>query len=149
MKRSKCLAILLFTIAIFGFLSLAQSQEWHTANQATITWDAVTELQGGIAIPEDDIIEYRVYLVNALTDPDKENPAEIGTTAEIIYVITLNVEGKYFVGLQTIRKSADGICIGESIIGWADDPVIAANGAIFGLQYFLPPDVPHGVRIYD
>lgn len=130
----------------------ALAQEWHTLNQATLTWAAVTNLSNGDPIPESDIIEYRVWLSNAITDPDKVNPVEIGVTAEDVYVITLNTEGRFFVGLQTIRKRQQGaevVVLGESVIGWTDDPDIAINGEIFGLQYFLPPDCPRGVGLLD
>ena len=133
----------------FGFLlytALGLGQEWHTANQFTVTWDAVTEMQGGYAIPETDIIEYRLYLSNAITDLDKTNPAEIDVTGDTSYVITLVNEGQYFVGLQTIRKLANGDVIGESIIGWTDDPAIVLDGVTFGIRHFLPPMVPVGVR---
>jgi hypothetical protein len=42
---------------------------------------------------------------------------------------------------------ADRIAIAESVIGWSDDPAIAANGTIFGVQYFLPPLPPTNVRV--
>ena len=136
----------IFLVLTLTFSTVAFSQEWHTANQITITWDAVTEMQGGFAIPETDIIEYRVYLSNAVTDPDKTNPAEIDVTGELFYTIILTDEGRYFVGLQTIRKLADGEVIGESYIGWTDDPAIVLDGVTFGIRYFLPPMVPVGLR---
>ncbi len=106
-------------------------------------------MQGGAAIPETDIIEYRVYLANALTDPDKTNPTEIGITVETTYVITLNTEGKFFVGLQTLRMISDRTFITESVIGWSDDPEIVKDGAIFGLRYFVPPLPPTNVRVAE
>ncbi len=136
----------IFLVLFLTFSVTAFSQEWHTANQITITWDAVTEMQGGIAIPETDIIEYRVYLANAITDSDKTNPAEIDITGDTSYTITLTGEGQYFVGLQTIRKLADGEVIGESVIGWTDDPAIVLGGATFGIRHFLPPIVATGLR---
>ena len=138
--------IFLVLFLTFSMTALSLGQEWHTANQITITWDAVTEMQGGVVIPETDLIEYRVYLVNAVTDPDKTNPAEVDITGDTSYVITLVNEGQYFVGLQTIRKLADGEVIGESIIGWSDDPAIASDGHTFGIRHFLPPLVPTGLR---
>ena len=88
-----------------------------------------------------------MWLVDADTDPDKANPVRVGTTSETLYVVTLNVEGRFFVGLQTLRKASDGTLLGESGIGWTDDPVIAADGKIFGLQYFLPPANTRGVGL--
>jgi hypothetical protein len=141
-----CVFIVFFLVSI---CTSAHSQEWHVANQATITWDAVAVLSDGSAIPTDNLVEYRVWLVNADTDPDKANPVRVGTTSETLYVVTLNVEGRFFVGLQTLRKSSDGTLLGESGIGWTDDPEIAADGIIFGLQYFLQPANTRGVGLLN
>ncbi len=135
----------IFLILFLTFSVPAFAIEWVTTNQATISWDAVTEMQEGIAIPETDIIEYRVYLSNIVTDPDKANPVEIGVTGNTLYVITLMNE-ECLVGLQTIRKLADGEVIGESVIGWTDDPAIVLDGVTFGIRHFLPPMVPVGLR---
>jgi hypothetical protein len=64
----------IFLVLALTFTGVVFAQEWHTTNQITVVWDAVTEMQGGAVIPETDIIEYRVYLANAITDPDKMNP---------------------------------------------------------------------------
>ena len=135
----------IFLVLFLTFSVPAFAIEWVTTNQATISWDAVTEMQGGIALPKTDIIEYRVYLSNIITDPDKANPVEIGITGDISYVITLMNE-ECLVGLQTIRKLADGEVIGESVIGWTDDPAIVLDGHTFGIRHFLPPMVPVGLR---
>lgn len=152
MKSSKFFVASLFLITVFlvSICSVVYSQEWHTTNQATITWDAVTGAEEGAPYPETDVIEYRVWLSNAITDPDKTNPVEIGITAELVYVVTLNVEGRFLVGLQTIRKQQQGselVLLGESEIGWSDDPEIVADGRIFGLQYYLSPPPPRGVSL--
>lgn len=150
MKR---LGTVLLSVFLMGlFVSIVHAQEWFITNQATITWDAVTELHDGTVIPEVDIIEYRIWLSNANIDPDKANPIEVGTTSELVYVVTLNTEGRFFVGLQTIRKTLMGLAaeervVGESEVGWSDNPAIVKDGLIFGLQYFLPPAVPCGVTL--
>lgn len=141
----------IFLVLALTFTGVVFAQEWHTTNQITVVWDAVTEMQGGAVIPETDIIEYRVYLANAITDPDKMNPAEIDITGELSYTITLTGEGHYFVGLQTIRKilvgsNGDESVVGESVIGWTDDPAIVLDGHTFGIRHFLPPMVPIGLR---
>ncbi len=138
-----CLILSLFLV----LPNFASSQEWFTANQTTVTWDAVTTLSNGTPLPEDNIIEYAVYLSNAVTDPDKTNPAEIGIAGVTEHIITLVNEGQYFIGLKTIRKLADGSVIGESDIGWTDDPLIAANGDTFGIRYFLSPSGAKNIRI--
>jgi len=151
-RRLKMLSKLsvIFLVLFLVFSIPAFSQEWHTTNQITVIWDASTELEGGLVISETDIIEYRVYLSNAITDPDKTNPVEIDITGDTSYTITLVNEGQYFVGLQTIRTILvgpnDETIIEESYIGWSDDPAIVRDGVTFGIRHFLPPMVPVGLR---
>jgi len=127
-------------LLVFLVAGLALAQTWHTANQATVAWDAVT-------VPADSTVEYIVYLSNAVTDPNKDNPAEVATTTDLDQLITLNVEGSYFVGVKSRRiLTADGTNVGESDISWSDDPTRVQNGETFGLRYFIPPDAPGNLR---
>ena len=137
--------ITLMIVAIVFFAGIALAQTWHTANQATVAWDAVL-LDNGDPIPPTDTIEYVVYLSNAITDPDKINPVEVATTTNLEQLITLNVEGSYFVGVKAVRKIADGTNVGESTVAWSDDPQYVQNGQTFGLRYFLPPAAPREIR---
>ncbi len=137
MRRKISLFVVLFLVLLAG---IALAQTWHTTNQATVAWDAVT-------VPADSTVEYVVYLSNAITDPDKNNPAEVATTTSLDQLITLNVEGSYFVGVKSRRiLTADGTNVGESDISWSDDPTRVQNGETFGLRYFIPPDAPREIR---
>lgn len=129
----------ILVILVFMATGLALAQTWHTANQATVEWDAVTTLDNGDPVPAGDTIEYTVYLSNAITDPNKLNPAEIATITDTSQVITLVDEGSYFVGVKATRKIADGTNVGESAVAWSDDPQYVQAGETFGLRYFLPP----------
>lgn len=142
MRRKISLFVVLFLVLLAG---IALAQTWHTANQATVAWDAVL-LDNGDPIPPTDTIEYVVYLANAITDPDKNNPVEVATTTNLEQLITLNVEGSYFVGVKAVRKIADGTNVGESAVAWSDDPQYCQNGETFGLRYFLPPAAPINMR---
>ena len=128
------------------FTGIAFAQQWYTANQATVEWDAVTTLDNGDPLPPTDIMEYVVYLANAITDPNKDNPSEIATTTSTSQLITLNVEGSFFVGVKAVRKIADGTVVGESEVAWSDDPQFVQGGETFGLRYFLPPAAPGNMR---
>jgi len=128
------------------FTGIAFAQTWHTVNQATVEWDAVTALDNGDPLPAGDTIEYVVYLANAITDPNKDNPSEIETITATQSTITLNVEGSYFVGVKAVRKIADGTNVGESEVAWSDDPQFVQGGETFGLRYFLPPAAPGNMR---
>jgi hypothetical protein len=138
MKKRWLIIPILLVLLVLGGLALAQT--WHTANQATVAWDAV-------AVPAGSTVEYVVYLANAVTDPNKDNPAEVAVTTDTDQLITLNVEGSYFVGVKSRRiLTADGTNVGESDISWSDDPTRVLNGETFGLRYFVPPDAPSNLR---
>lgn len=134
-------------IMVSAFLMMgagAQALDWHTANQTTVAWDAVTLNTAGDPIPADNTIEYKVYLANAITDPNKANPVEIYVGSETVYTITLADEGQYFVGLQTIRR-LENVVVGESILVWSDDPAATGAGGEFGIRYFISPAHPTGM----
>ncbi len=143
--KKRWLTVALVVLAMFvGGIALAQT--WHTANQATVEWDAVTVLDNGDPLPTTDTVEYVVYLANAITDPDKNNPTEIATIPDTSHLITLNVEGSYFVGVKAVRKISDGTVVGESEVAWSDLPQYCLNGETFGLRYFRPPAAPVNMR---
>lgn len=153
---TKALGVLFLAIALAAGGGLVFAQTFHTMNQATVGWDAVTTNEDGTPLGENDVVKYRMYISNAVTDPDKANPAEItpdsdgdGTLDPISdtqFTVTLNVEGKFFFGVKAERY-VDGNFVGDSIISWSDNPAIVANGETFGLQYFLPPAKPGGLSI--
>ena len=134
----------LVIIGTLFFLSgAAWGQTWHTANQATVAWDAVTTLSNGDPVPAGDIVKYKVWLKNAMTGGE---PVELGEVAELEYTVTLNTEGKYFVGVSALRYTSENILIGESIICWSDTVACTAEGP-FGIQYFLPLMGPINLRL--
>lgn len=125
--------------------------DWHTANQSTIAWDAVTTDANGDPIPgADERITYVVYLANAQTDPTKANPTEVGTTQNTQLTITLNTKGQFFVGIKSMIETGndtDGwIVASESAVAWSDDPQFAQGGATFGLRFYPAPSAPGGLR---
>lgn len=125
----------------------AQAQQWYTTNQATLAWDAVTKLVDGRPLPEGNVIQYKVYLANAVTDSGKTNPIEVGTgIVETRYVITLNQEGKYFVGIRAVRI-VGGEAVAQSEVTWADDPASNPQPGPFGLRFFESPGAVGGHRI--
>ena len=141
MKRLSIAVVILLLV-----VGVAFAQTWHTANQATVEWDAVANLSDGTPLPPTDTVEYTVYLANAITDPNKDNPSEVATITDTSHLITLNVEGSFFVGVKAVRKISDGTVVGESEVAWSDDPQYCQNGETFGLRYFLPPAAPKNMR---
>ena len=137
-----------FVAALVGFLlgSYAFAIEWVPTNSSVVTWSPVTNFENGDPIPAADSVEYAVYIVDAASS-DKSIPCELGVTSDILYTITLVAEGKYLVGLKTIRKCANGVDVSESVIGWSDDPLIVSEGKTFGLSYFFIPAMVQGLQI--
>jgi len=141
MKR---LLIAILAMAVLFFAGTANALDWHTANQSTVGWSEVTTLVNGDPIPAGNTITYQTYLVNAVTDPGKQNPADTGivTTNEKIY--TLGTEGKYYVGAQSLRN-VDGEVLESSDIAWSDIAEFCLDGITFGLRYYLIPDNIEGL----
>ncbi len=146
-NRFKSMLIgLLITISPFLMMGAqASAFDWHTANQITVAWEAVTTKTDGTPLAADDTVEYVVYLANAISDPDKANPTQVWRGAATEAVITLGVEGEFLAGVKAIRKIADGTEVGESVIAWSDEPLYT-NDKTFGLRYFLPPAAIQGLK---
>jgi len=137
--------ILFVTLIIFfsaaGFVF---AQNWHTANSVQIAWNEVTTNESGDQIDPAEV-SYVVYMSNATTDPEKANPVEVDQSTNTVSTITLNTEGKYFVGVKAIR-TVGGEVVAESAIAWSDNPLYVGAANEFGVQYFLPPAAPTGLR---
>ena len=132
-----------FLIIVFiAFAAMAQAQTWHTVNQATVAWDAVTANEQGVTIPADQI-SYAVYLCNAIADPSCASPQEIAKTSALTQLITLDTEGRFWFGVRAIR-TVDGEVVGQSSISWSNDANVSSNA---GLQYFLPPAAVGGLTV--
>ena len=134
--------ILTFALLI-GSTSIALSG-WFTANQATVSWNPVTMTTSDTPIPPEEI-SYKVFLSNATTDPNKTSPAEIASTPDSSCIITLNVEGRFYVGVQAIR-TVDSEIVGQSVVSWSDDPLVVET-TTFGLRYFIPPGQAKKLKI--
>ena len=137
--------VALVTLAILMWSGVALGQEWHTANQVTLGWDAVTQLVDGTAIPEGEIVKYKVWIKNAITGGD---PVELVETTDLEFTLTIGSEGKYFLGVQALRYQSDGeTLIGESIICWSDVPECCGGNIAFGVQFFNLPASPGGLGL--
>ena len=132
-------------LLLFSAGSVLADTTWHTANQKLVGWDASLGSEVTPQIPQAQI-SYRVFLANALTDPNKANPAKIGETAETQFLITLNTPGKFVVGVSAIN-TVDGEVVGESPIAWSDVAADVLNGEVWGLQYFPAPKKVGGLTI--
>ena len=153
--RKFCLIAL---IVIMGLLALsayqASAETWHTANQKTIGWDAVTQDVDGDPIPSGHTVSYKVFLSNALVT-DKSDAMPVATATSLDAVVTLQAKGSYFVGVQAFlvpdgeSEPVEGT---ESTIAWSDNPADCEGQVTFGLRMFAqlkspnlkPPPPPGG-----
>ena len=142
--RKRLKALVFLTLLIFAPFTNLYALTWHTTNQSTIAWDPVAVDSG--------TVEYEVFIANSVTDPGKANPVSVWRGAEVQTTITLNAEGSYYTGVKTWRI-IDAETSLESVIGWSDDPNIAADvdgdgvGDPFGIRYYAPPGVIQRLRL--
>ncbi len=137
--------LMVFVVLPVLFL-LVTGLTWHTANQRTVAWDEVTTNSNGDPIdPNVTAVVYNVYLRNSITGG---TPVQVATAIETLdYVVTLNVEGSYYVGVSSQRKTTDtGELLEESTVSWSDDPAVVQNGETFGIRYFLAAAPPVNLR---
>jgi hypothetical protein len=138
MKKLLVALVALLTIALAA--TPAAALQWHTANQATVAWDAVTADADGDPIPAGFEVRYKVFLVNSVTDPDKTNPSEIspaGGVTTLEHTFTLGAKGMYFVGAKAFMvEISSGEEVAESNQIWSDVPADCQGGQDFGIRYF-------------
>jgi hypothetical protein len=132
-------------IMVIVFLSVqpAWAIKWVTANQATVQWDAITADSDGDPLPAGTHVEYKVFMANAITDPNHTNPSEVGQTAQTEYTITLGVKGSYHVGVKALHiEDGTGEQLAESVFAWSDNPDDCQDtdgdgtGDPFGIRFF-------------
>lgn len=140
MKRFWLLMFVVLTIVFTGWF--AEAQQWVPANQSTIAWNATTTDVEGNPLPQDSVVKYYIYLKEFGVEGDGE---KVGETDVLQYTVTFPGEGKFIVGVRSVRL-AEGEVVGESTINWSD-----VNGEStpepFGFIIYGPPAEPVGLRI--
>lgn len=126
--------IAFFAVLAMIFVSVPVfSQTWHTTNQATVAWDAVTVPSGTVS--------YKVYI-----KPEVGGTETLVTTVTTTQAtITFAEEGRYFTGVSTVR-TVNSVPIESSTISWSNIASVCQNGVTFGIQYYIPPSAPVGLR---
>jgi len=129
----------MFLISIFLTVNVVGAVEWHTANQITVAWNAVT------TVTAPDVLKYGVYTKRLPNDA----PVFFGEQDALSALITFEAEGKYIIGITTIRYVDQGAPDEqrlESEINWSD-----VNGEStpnpFGSSYYTTPESPKNLRI--
>lgn len=153
MKR---LLLVSWFILALSAIALASPWQWFIPDKSvTVSWDAVdtyTDANGEIQSITTGVITYRLYITSEIME-DPANPGEylaghgsgalVGETDELTYVIPIPSEGKYALGIQTVR-TIDG-AEKVSNIGWSTDPTVATGGT-FGVDNYFNPNVATNFR---
>ena len=134
-------AVFLVFVIVFMWSTMSQALVWHPANQSTFAWDPVTETDTGGPLSPGDSITYRIYLrqiIGTTVQPDQL----VAQISETTYTVTFPNEGKFIVGVQTVRITGGGG--GDppveltSAINWSD-----VNGVMtpvpFGFVFYQNP----------
>ena len=136
----------IFFVVLFIVLACsvsAHGQTWYTTNQATVSWNAVTTLSDGSAIPAGDTIRYQLYLRIGTSGNGAAYGAETASTQA---TVTFTAEGAWFIGIKALRYVAGETApVGESVISWSSDAG-ATDNAPFGIRYYAAPGSPGGLR---
>ena len=120
------------------FTGVAYAQTWFPANQATVAWDAVAPLATG------DVIKYQCYTRTDTTSAGTKVGGEITETQQ---VISFPAEGRYYVGVETIRyKVGEPVGIPSATRSWSNVAADCAAAGPFGIVYLIAPGSPKGLR---
>lgn len=125
--------IFFICLFLFGFVGIASAQQWVTVDSINVLWDPVTVSSGTVS--------YKTYFRSASGGPE----TFFSTVTTPQATITFTVEGRYFVGVKSIRN-VDGIELESSTISWTDNPAVVQNGVTFGVQYYSLPGNVGGLR---
>lgn len=117
----------------------AHAVDWSVVNEKTITWTKVTVTSGGDPLPVGDIIKFQVYIVK--DGADKATAVKVGgQIGALEYTITFSDEGRWLVGVQSIRiPIASPTDIQEGVITWSDVVDVALVPVPFGFIFFEAP----------
>lgn len=127
-----CLFLILVAFMMVLFTSTVQAQQWQIANQVTVSWDPVTTNVDGQPIT--GTVSYKTY-----SKPETGTVETLlGTVTATQATITFQAEGRYFLGVKSVRN-VDGIEIESSRIAWSNIAADCANGVTFGVQYYKAP----------
>ena len=135
---------LMAALAVVLTTALAQAQTWYPANQATVAWDAVTQLSDGTPIPAGSTIQYVVYT----KAPGGTVFSAMGTPVPATQMlITFAVEGQYIIGVKAQRLAGTpAAMVSESDIAWSDVAANVPASGIWGVIYYIKPGAVRNLR---
>lgn len=147
LKAAVLMAIISIMIVILGFMANCQASDitWHKLNEATVAWDGVTTLVDGSAIPEGDLVRYKVFVAEPGKKDEKQH---MGETELLEFKVGVPGEGNWFVGVMAIRYrliDEEMINLGKSVIAWSDIDEFTNNNP-FGIEFYFKPAAPLNLR---
>jgi hypothetical protein len=113
------------------------AQTWVPTNQGTVAWDAVAKIQ------TTDTIKYQVYITQIPKVPVKY----LGETLNTSATITFPTEGKWVVGVETLRYIS-GVTdpVKSATFAWSDVAADCAAAGPFGFSYIVAPGTARNLR---
>ena len=131
---------LIAVLAVMFFSTGAFAQNWNTANQVTLAWDAVPQDK-----PTDQPNKYQVYTKagSPTATPQKAGAETIARQQSV----TFATEGRYYLCVGAIRyPQGETIGIHSSRLACSDIAADTATGA-FGVVYYVAPAAPGGLKL--
>lgn len=131
-------------LGAMGANDAAADVTWTVANQSTIAWDAVTQTTEGNPFATGDEIKYAVYIVEE--GKPKSDAVKLDETDKIQYTITFTQEGRWLVGVESIRIPAASPTdrqVSSKI--WSDAIDVVSVPTPFGFVYFAAPKPVKGM----
>jgi len=152
MKVKSAIVMLILFLVSAAFAN--GQDQWYQTNQATVSWDPVTEYDsGGESIPTPSYyIKYEVSISNVLNSSDKSD-AIVVTESPIYdtqYTITFEKQGRFVVGVRAIGFTTDYVDneveIARSEIAWSDNSICCFEEKTFGINHHFAPMPPRNLR---
>jgi hypothetical protein len=131
---------LFLILAILIFAAPVMAQTWHTANQVTLTWDAVPKVA-----TTDSANKYQVYIKFQSTTAA---PVLVGSEIEATQqAVSFSAEGRYYLCVDAARYPQGETQPVRSEIACSHDAASTADGTPFGVKYFIHPTKPGKLRV--
>ena len=142
MKKSfiSCLIVLFVTVSLV--VGVAWAQKWYNVNTFPCSWNVVTTDVDGDPLPTGIALTYRVYLANAVTDPNKTSPVVVADVSDLNTSITLNTKGQYYIGVEAVLTFVDDSTELVSGINWADEIADQDTVELWAVRHHAPPLKP-------
>jgi len=130
--------LFLAMMLVLAMVGMANAQTWYTANQETVAWDAVAPIATG------DTIKYQVYTRQDTTSAG----VMVGTeTTETQLTISFPAEGRYYIGVETVRYPAGETAgMRSETKAWSNVAADCATAGPFGIKYFVNPGATKNLR---